>query len=94
MADSRGCRRPAGRILHRPLPFAGPRDPDREASEDNPIVVMARDRSFITLGAGVLLEDAVQVDVAWTHGTFERVEGRLKEENTSTRLFMGLSYRF
>jgi long-subunit fatty acid transport protein len=77
-----------------PLPFAGPRDPVREASEDNPIVVMARDRSFITLGAGVLLEDAVQVDVAWTHGTFERVEGRLKEENTSTRLFMGLSYRF
>jgi len=77
-----------------PLPFAGPRDPDRAVSEDNPLVVMTQDRYFITLGAGVLVEDAVQLDAAWTRGTFERVEGQLKEENTSTRLFMGLSYRF
>ena len=63
-------------------------------SEDNPLVVMTQDRYFITLGAGVLVEDAVQLDAAWTRGTFERVEGQLKEENTSTRLFMGLSYRF
>ena len=77
-----------------PLPFAGPRDSDRTVSEDNPLVGMDQDRYFITLGAGVLVEDAVQLDAAWTRGTFERVEGRLKEENASTRLFMGLSYRF
>ena len=77
-----------------PLPFAGPRDTDRAVGEDNPLVVMDQDRYFITLGAGVLVEDAVQLDAAWTRGTFERVEGQLKEENTSTRLFMGLSYLF
>ena len=77
-----------------PLPFAGPRDPNLAVSEDNPVVVMDRDRYFVTLGAGVLLEEVVQLDAAWTRGTFERVEGQLREENTVSRLFMGLSYRF
>ena len=34
-----------------PLPFVGPRDPDREVdSEDNPLVIAKRDRAFLTLG--------------------------------------------
>ena len=78
-----------------PLPFVGPRDPDREVdSETNPLVIASRDRAFLTLGAGLELEEAVKVNLAWNHGTFERLEHPLKEEVTTDRVFIGLSYHF
>ena len=78
-----------------PLPFVGPRDPNREVdSETNPLVIASRDRAFLTLGAGLELEEAVEVNLAWNRGTFERLEHPLKEEVTVDRAFIGLSYHF
>lgn len=77
-----------------PLPFLGPRNADEEVGEDNPLIVAGRDRAFLTLGAGMELEEAVKVNLAWNRGTFERLEGPLKEEVTMDRAFIGLSYHF
>ena len=77
-----------------PLPFVGPRDANEEVSEENPLIVARRDRAFLTLGAGLEMEEAVRVNLAWNHGTFERLEHPLKEEVTMDRAFIGLSYHF
>ncbi len=60
----------------------------------NPLIVTKQDRRFITLGAGLLIDKAVQADVAWTRGTFEVTEGLLGESNTVNRAFLGINYRF
>ncbi len=83
-----------------PLPFVGPRDPD-PFSADPPIRIV-EDRQFVTLGAGLLLDEVVQVDFAWVHGRSTQIEetifeGRtnaLREANKLTRLFVGVAYRF
>ncbi len=84
-----------------PLPFVGPRDPD-PFSGDPPIRI-EQDRRFFTLGAGLLVDEVVQLDLAWVRGTFEQVEetfddsqklNTLREENTISRVFVGLSYKF
>ena len=78
-----------------PLPFIGPRDPDLATDPvTNPLIVTKQDRRFITLGAGLLIDKAVQADVAWTRGTFEVTEGLLGESNTVNRAFLGINYRF
>ena len=78
-----------------PLPFVGPRDPDFIIDAvDNPLIIIKQDRKFLTLGAGLLLDGVLQVDAAWTRGSFERVEGLLSEKLTTNRLFGGVGYRF
>lgn len=78
-----------------PLPFVGPRDPDSAVDPiDNPLINITQDRRFFTLGAGLLVDEVVQTDIAWTRGSFEQVEGELTEEGTINRLFLGVSYRF
>lgn len=78
-----------------PLAFVGPRDPQSEVDPiENPIVESKQDRRYFTLGAGLLFDEVVQADLAWTRGNFEQVEGELVEEGTISRLFIGVSYRF
>lgn len=82
-----------------PLPFIGPRDPTRLADPvTNPVIRILQDRSYITLGGGVVLDESVRADLAWTHGSYERSEGidqaEVREEVTVDRLFVGVSYRF
>lgn len=78
-----------------PLPFVGPRDADLAMDPvSNPLIVAKQDRRFITLGAGLLLEEAVRADVALVRGTFEVKEGLLEENTTVTRAFFGLTYSF
>ena len=78
-----------------PLPFIGPRDPNlEEDDETNPRITAKRDRAFLTFGAGLEMEEAVEVNLAWNHGTFERLERPLQEEVTVDRVFIGLSYHF
>ena len=61
-----------------PLPFVGPRDLDRLPDERfNPLVVAVEDRSYWTLGAGLMFEEVMRIDLAWNRGTFERKEGPL-----------------
>jgi long-subunit fatty acid transport protein len=77
-----------------PLPFVGPRDPDLDVDASNPLIDIVQDRSFLTVGAGMLLDRALQIDLAWTHGNFRQVEGDLTEEHTVSRLVGSLGYRF
>jgi long-subunit fatty acid transport protein len=82
-----------------PLPFIGPRDPNRAADPvSNPIVRILQDRSFVTLGAGLVLDEMVRVDVAYTRGAYEQAEGQvaaeLREDVSIDRLFVGLAYQF
>lgn len=78
-----------------PLPFVGPRDPDLLPDPaTNPPIVIERDRRFFTLGTGLLVDEVVQVDVAWVRGSFEQVEGDLTEENDISRIFAAVAYRF
>ena len=44
-----------------PVPFIGPRDP----GSDDPPIRIEEDRRFITLGAGILIDEAMQIDLAW-----------------------------
>ncbi len=77
-----------------PIPFIGPRDPD----SDDPPIRIEKDRRFITLGAGILLDEAVQVELAWVRGAFKQVEESsdnvLSEDYAINRLVVGLSYNF
>ena len=81
-----------------PVPFIGPRDP----GSDDPTIRIEEDRRFITLGAGILLDEAVQVDLAWVRGAFKQVEeysgdysdNVLSEDYAINRLVVGVGYNF
>ena len=79
-----------------PIPFIGPRDPD--PSTGDPPISIEEDRRFITFGAGILIDEAVQVDLAWVRGAFKQVEeyagNNLSEDNAINRLVVGVSYNF
>jgi len=82
-----------------PLTFAGPRDPELLPDPvSNPTVEVVDDRRFWTAGAGLLLEEAVRLELAWNRGSYKRVEGtgvdRLTEESTVNRVSAGLAYSF
>lgn len=77
-----------------PLPFVGPRDPQLSVGPDNPPIVARQNRRFYTLGAGLLFEEVVRADLAWTHGSFEQMEGPLAEDASTDRVLMGVSCRF
>ena len=81
-----------------PVPFIGPRDPD----SDDPPIRIEEDRRFITLGAGILIDEAMQIDLAWVRGAFKQVEeysdeysdNVLSDDYAINRLVVGLSYNF
>ena len=81
-----------------PVPFIGPRDP----GSDDPPIRIEEDRRFITLGAGILIDEAMQIDLAWVRGAFKQVEeysgqysdNVLSEDYAINRLVVGLSYNF
>ena len=81
-----------------PVPFVGPRDP----GSDDPPIRIEDDRRFITLGAGILIDEAMQIDIAWVRGAFKQVEeysgeysaNVLSEDYAINRLVVGLGYHF
>ena len=81
-----------------PVPFIGPRDP----GSDDPPIRIEEDRRFITLGAGILLDEAMQIDIAWVRGAFKQVEeyssefsdNVLSEDYAINRLVVGVGYNF
>ena len=77
-----------------PIPFVGPRDPRASESADNPRIEIEQDWRYLTLGAGLMLEEVVRMNIAWTRGTSEQSEGPLIEQNTVNRLAVGMTYRF
>jgi long-subunit fatty acid transport protein len=78
-----------------PLPFVGPRNPDLAMDPvSNPPIIVTQERRFVTLGVGLLLEEAVRADVALIRGTAEVKEGPLEERTTLNRAFFGFTYSF
>ncbi|HJP29836.1 MAG: outer membrane protein transport protein [Candidatus Latescibacteria bacterium] len=82
-----------------PLPFTGPRDPNRVADPvTNPVIRILQDRRFWTLGAGLVLDETVRADLAYNHGSYEQAEGlaeaELREDVSIDRLFLGVAYQF
>tara|TARA_B100000902_G_C27267273_1_gene894293 strand:+ start:453 stop:1772 length:1320 start_codon:yes stop_codon:yes gene_type:complete len=79
-----------------PLPFVGPYEPS------DPPIDMKKERRFITLGIGLLLDEVVQLDIGWIRGDFEQTEemlysGRkniLSQETSVTRIFLNIGYGF
>lgn len=62
------------------------------------MIRILQDRSFWTLGAGLVLDETVRADLAYTRGAYEQAEGiaesELREEVAIDRLFLGLVYQF
>ena len=62
------------------------------------LIRVLRDRRFYTLGAGVAVEEAVRIDLAYTRGNYEQAEGEneleLREDVDVNRVFMGVRYLF
>lgn len=78
-----------------PLPFVGPLDPAADVDpETNPLVVVDQDRRFTTLGAGLVVDQVVHLDLAWVHGHYKQHEGRLSEKWTGDRVFASVACRF
>ncbi|MEW6750394.1 MAG: hypothetical protein AB1505_05385 [Candidatus Latescibacterota bacterium] len=78
-----------------PLPFVGPLDPAAETDpETNPRIDIRQDRRFLTVGAGLVVDQVMHVDATWVRGHYEQGEGRLVEEWTSNRVFASVAYRF
>ena len=78
-----------------PLPFVGPPYPDLSVDPvTNPEIKIDQDRRFFTLGAGLQVDRVIQLDLAWARGHFEQTEGELTEDNTISRLFAAVAYRF
>ncbi len=79
-----------------PIPFIGPRDLNSSVSD--PPIRLAEDRRFITLGAGLMLDEAVQVDMAYVRGRSQQVEeywgNELSEDHAINRLVVGVGYNF
>ena len=57
-----------------------------------------QERNFWTLGAGLVLDETVRADLAYTRGAYEQAEGRgeaeLRENVTINRVFLGVAYEF
>jgi long-chain fatty acid transport protein len=53
-----------------------------------------RDRDYITLGAGVLVDNIVKVDFALVHGLWEKTDSNLTEKIQTDRVFLSMAYRF
>ncbi len=78
-----------------PLPFVGPRYAEFSVDpQTNPLVIVEQDRRYFTVGAGMLFDRVLQVDVAWTRGSFEQMEGIDSEKNTLSRFFVSGGYGF
>lgn len=81
-----------GRIGYYRDPF--PRKEEKGDSEGlGPAFRVDNERDFLTLGAGVLIDRVLAVDVAWVSGLTELVQQRTAEERRTSRLVLSAGYR-
>ena len=52
------------------------------------------DRDFITLGAGVLIDQSLQLDFAWSRAVFRQIRSEVDRDEKTSRLFFSGSYKF
>jgi long-subunit fatty acid transport protein len=77
-----------------PLPYVGPLDVEDEDPSNTHLVLIKKDRRFVTLGAGLVVDEVIQMDLAWTRGSFERIIEGGVEEGSINRSFASLAYHF
>ncbi|MFN0150719.1 MAG: OmpP1/FadL family transporter [bacterium] len=77
-------------FLHDPVPFRL-RIPTTGRDVE---VEVDRDRNFLTLGAGILIDTVLTVDVALQTGSFSRESSIYTEERDLTRVFVSSAFRF
>ncbi|UCE18107.1 MAG: outer membrane protein transport protein [Gemmatimonadota bacterium] len=53
-----------------------------------------RDRDYVTVGAGFLVDNTVKIDVAVVHGLWEKTTDNLTEKIQADRVFLSMAYRF
>jgi len=71
-----------------PIPFVGPR------VEGDPEIVIERDRTFFSMGAGVVIDEVLEVNAAYVFGGYEQKEGELREDVEIGRFFVSTAYRW
>jgi len=76
--------------LHDPVPFRLKLPTGGRGTE----VAVDKERNFLTLGAGVLIDTVLTVDVALQTGSFTRESSVYSEERDLTRLFVSSAFRF
>jgi|GEM_PF-490861 len=77
-----------------PLPYIGPPDAEDDDPSNTHLVLIEQDRRFVTLGAGLVVDQVIQLDLAWTRGNFGQKREGVLEEGTVTRSFASLAYHF
>ena len=71
-----------------PIPFVGPR------GEGEPEISIERDRRFLSVGAGMLIDEVLDLNVAYVFGGYNQTEGQLEENVDIARLFVSAAYRW
>ncbi|MDI6807657.1 MAG: outer membrane protein transport protein [Candidatus Eisenbacteria bacterium] len=55
---------------------------------------IVKDKTVFSAGAGIILEDSITLDVAYTQSSFERAIAGFSEKDTAKKLFLSFAYRF
>ena len=77
-----------------PEPYIGPLDEEGEGQGNTHLILIREDRRFFTLGAGMVFDQVMQVDLAWSRGSFEQSREGIEEDYTTHRTFIGVGYHF
>ena len=56
--------------------------------------MIREDRRFFTLGAGMVFDQVMQVDLAWSRGSFKQFREGIEEAYTTDRTFISVGYHF
>ena len=77
-----------------PLPYIGPLDLEDADPTNTHLVLIEQDRRYLSLGAGIVVDQVIQMDLAWMRGSFEQVRDGGEEGGTVNRSFASLAYHF
>lgn len=73
---------------------AGTTDDASFFTRDYPEARFTSDRRFLTFGVGTLIDDALMLDVAWVHGSYERTAAGFSEDWSNDRILASTTFRF
>ena len=77
-----------------PEPYIGPLDEEGEGQGNTHLILIREDRRFFTLGAGMVFDQVMQVDLAWSRGSFAQSREGIEEAYTTDRTFVSVGYHF
>lgn len=56
--------------------------------------MIKRDRDYLTIGAGFLVDNMFKIDFAFIHGLWKKTDENLTEKIQTDRVFLSMAYRF